>query len=266
MALGHSWRNGGPGVYGFQPWVYELIRGLDETDEQIMTLITKHDIPKHAGAIDLIELINKLDNAQSQGELDNIVDKFIQIINCSRREPTVTITLSNKNLLIYELVYDEVVRKRRSQVKSITEGLQVSGFLKFIKQYPDLCRPIFVGPPGEALNAEIIFNCIEEDGENYDYEKQEAVKHFKKLISISTTETLERILKFATGFSSIPPWGLRNKISIKFLADDDDKLYPEAMACFSILYLATVHSSEQGFIRHFEKALEIEGIGFSTPA
>ena len=40
-----------------------------------MTLITKHDIPKHAGAIDLI------DNAQSQEELDNIVDKFIQIIN-----------------------------------------------------------------------------------------------------------------------------------------------------------------------------------------
>lgn len=90
-----------------------------------MTLITKHDIPKHAGAIDLIELINKLDNAQSQEELDNIVDKFIQIINCSRWETTVTITLSNKNLLIYELVYDEVVRKRRSQVKSITEGLQI---------------------------------------------------------------------------------------------------------------------------------------------
>ena len=42
--------------------------------------------------------------------------------------------------------------------------------------------------------------------------KQEAVKHFKKLILISTTETLERILKFATGFSSISPWGLRNKI------------------------------------------------------
>ena len=76
MALGHSLRGG-----GFQPRVYELFRGSDEIDEKIMTLITKHDIPKHAGAIDLIELINKLDNAQSQEELDNIVDKFIQIIN-----------------------------------------------------------------------------------------------------------------------------------------------------------------------------------------
>ena len=114
MALGHLFRHGGPGVYGFQSWVYELIRGLDETDEQIMTLITKHDIPKHAGAINLIELINKLDNAQSRKELDYIVDKFIQIINRSRWEPTVAITLSNKNLLIYKLVYDEVARKRRS--------------------------------------------------------------------------------------------------------------------------------------------------------
>ena len=60
----------------------------------------------------------------------------MQIINCSRWEPTVTIKLRNKNLLICELVFDEVVTKRRSQVRSSTEGLQISGFLKYIKQYP----------------------------------------------------------------------------------------------------------------------------------
>ena len=136
-----------------------------------MPLITKYGIPKHADAINLIELINKLDNAQSQEELNNIVEKFMQIINCSRWKPTVTITLNDKDLLIYELVYDEVDRKRRSQVKLITEGLQISGFVKSIKRYPDLCRLIFHGLSREALNVEIFFNCIEEDGENYDYEK-----------------------------------------------------------------------------------------------
>ena len=30
-----------------------------------MTLIIKHDIPKHTGAIDLVELSDKLYNAQS---------------------------------------------------------------------------------------------------------------------------------------------------------------------------------------------------------
>ena len=77
---------------------------------------------------------------------------------------------------------------------------------------------------------------------------------------------MERTLKFAKGFFNIPPWGLKNKISINFLADDNDKLCPEAMACFSILFLPTVHSSEKGFIQHFEKTLEIEGLGFSAAA
>ena len=126
-----------------------------------MSLITKYGIPKHADAINLIELINKLDNAQSQEELNNIIEKFMQIINCSRWKPTVTITLNNKDLLIYELVYDEVDRKRRSQVKLITEELQISGFVKSIKRYPDLCRSIFHGLSREALNVEIFFNCIE---------------------------------------------------------------------------------------------------------
>ena len=58
----------------------------------------------------------------------------------------------------------------------------------------------------------IFFICIEEYGENYDYEKQEAVKHFKKFISISAIKNLETIIKFATGFSNIPPWGLKNEI------------------------------------------------------
>ena len=65
VAFGHSLRRGGPGVFDLQPWLFELIRGLDQTNEQVMTLIIKHDIPKHTGAIDLVELSDKLYNAQS---------------------------------------------------------------------------------------------------------------------------------------------------------------------------------------------------------
>lgn len=79
----------------------------------------------------------------------------MQIINCSRWE-------RNKNLLIYGLVYDEAVRKRRSQVKSITEGLQISGFLKCIKRYPDLCRSILFDSPGAALDGEIFLTALKQ--------------------------------------------------------------------------------------------------------
>ena len=64
IVLDQSFQHGGPGVYGLQHWVYELVRGLDKTEEQIMTLITKHDIPKHVVVGDLIELINKLINTK----------------------------------------------------------------------------------------------------------------------------------------------------------------------------------------------------------
>ena len=53
------------------------------------------------------------------------------------------------------------------------EELPMSRFL-------DLCRSIFVGSPGDAVNAEIFLNCIVGKGKKYDHEKQEVVKYFKQ--------------------------------------------------------------------------------------
>ena len=55
-------------------------------------------------------------------------------------------------------MFDEIVKKgRRSQVKLITEVIQISRFLKYIKRYPDYCWSMFVDSPGEAVNAKNIF-------------------------------------------------------------------------------------------------------------
>lgn len=61
--------------------MHEIIKGLDKTDEQIMTFIKKHDIPKNTGAIDPEELISKLDDPQCQKEVDRInVSLYKQLI------------------------------------------------------------------------------------------------------------------------------------------------------------------------------------------
>lgn len=57
------------------------------------------------------------------------------------------------------------------------EELPMSRFL-------DLCRSIFVGSPGDAVNAEIFLNCIVGKGKKYDHEKQEVVKYFKQFWGI----------------------------------------------------------------------------------
>ena len=57
---------------------------------------------------------------------------------------------------------------------------------------------------------------------------------------------------------------MQKKITPKFLTDDDNKIYPEAMACFHIMYLPTVHSTQEMFTKYFECALGYEGCGFSA--
>ena len=261
IVLGHSILHGGPGFYALQPWVFEVIAGFDKP-EHLMTLVTKDDIPLHAGSSNLLEFIKQLDYVKTKEELDIVVDKYMQIINCSRWDQTATITLGNKSLLLWELVYEELVLKRRSQIKSIQEGLEISGLLRYIKDYPDLCRPIFVSSCMQ-IKPEELLNVIKND-EHEDYEKQQAFKYLEIMIKGSSSSVLSRLLKFATGYSNIPPWGLGRQIVIKYHADDEDKIYPEAMVCFSILYLPTVHSNEASFICHFEKALDVEGVGFSA--
>ena len=57
---------------------------------------------------------------------------------------TVQITIGNKDLLISKLIFDELFLKRRNQLKSISEGLELSGMPSHIMKYPIFCRKIFV--------------------------------------------------------------------------------------------------------------------------
>ena len=108
--LGHAVLHGGPGFYCFHPWVYEMICGNEDSD-QLMTLISIEDIPLHAGSKDAIDLISNIDSKATQDDLDNLVDRYMPIINCSQWDPTTPITLLNKSILAAELIYDELVRK-----------------------------------------------------------------------------------------------------------------------------------------------------------
>ena len=265
MVLGHSLLHGGPGLYCLQSWVYDIIAGLEDYDD-LLGQIKITDIPKHAGSNDLLEFINKLDTVETQEQLDDITDQYIQILNFSRWDQTVPVIIANRHLLIGELLMDELVRKRSSQIKSIQDGLDCMGLLSFIKANTSLCRPIFVYSERNKLNPDDIFKLLktEEDGNNF--EKEQALTFFKGLVTDGTERFLAGVLKFVTGLSILPPWGLGSPITIKYLSDDEKHIYPKSMSCFHILYLPTVHSSKERFKDNFETAIAIEGEGFSDNA
>ena len=262
LVIGHSLLHGGPGFYVFQGWVYESISGRTDP-EHLMILINKDLIPKHAGSANLLKLIDALDSTKSQEDLDNTTDEHMEIINCSRWDPTKRITLENKGVLLAELLFDELIRKRQSQIQSIREGMQAVGLLPYINSNAEICKQVFVAQA--TINRQSFSELIVNDDVRRDeFENKQAYEYFQSFLDSASTDTLSAILKFTTGFQSIPPWGLRKHIVIRYLEDDEKKIYPEAMACFNILQLPTVHSKKKTFEEHILKALSIEGIGFSA--
>ena len=94
IVVGHSLLHGGPGIHWLQSWVYEIIAGRNDS-ESLMTMINKGLIPRHAGSENLLKFISELDESKNQEELGNIIDKYIQILNCSRWDPTTQVTVQN---------------------------------------------------------------------------------------------------------------------------------------------------------------------------
>ena len=65
--------------------------------------------------------------------------------------------------------------------------------------------------------------------------------------------------------SSIPFEGLKEAISVKYLIDDDTKMYPTSQACLKLIHVPTVHSTEKKFFEIMNTALKVESKGFANP-
>ena len=81
-----------------------------------------------------------------------------------------------------------------------------------------------------------------------DFSKKQSYDWFIKYIQGASAEQQQCLLKFATSFKTIPPYGIEHKITIKYLSDDDEKAsLPKSLACLAILSLPTIHSSQKKF-------------------
>jgi len=79
------------------------------------------------------------------------------------------------------------------------------------------------------------------------------------------TSYLQEILKFTTGYSTMPFQGLKGDISVRYLADDENYIMPTSSACLKILYLPTVHTKQNKFFEMLDIAFKFESEGFANP-
>ena len=81
-----------------KPWFYEAIAGEDDR-EKLLEQMTVEDIPLNSSSSNLVDFLKNIDLIKTQEEIDKIVDENIQILNSSTWDPTVKITIENKNFL-----------------------------------------------------------------------------------------------------------------------------------------------------------------------
>eukprot|EP00794_Sanderia_malayensis_P000721 gene721-23260_t len=126
--------------------------------DDVATKITKAMIPLNAASSTALEVIDLLDKCTDNASIDVILDtpNYMQIINSSQWDPTEVVNMESKGRVITEIIYDELVLKRKEQITAIREGLTHVGFLKHIEAFPELCRPVFVGGSVPVTSASFI--------------------------------------------------------------------------------------------------------------
>ena len=137
----------------------------------------------------------------------------------------------------------------------VREGLQISGFWSFMVDH--LSRDL-------VMTYDQFISLVTNDGKDEtDFQKIQSRKVFDNFLVNASTETIQKLFGFVTGFENLPPWGISRLISVRYLPDDNECSFPEA-CCFSILNLPTVHSSQKAFDEYFEKAFDVVGVGFNA--
>ena len=112
MVVSHSILNGRPECFFLQLWFYEAIADEDD-QEKLLEQMTFDDIPLNSSSSNPVDFLKDMDLIKTQEEINKIVKENKQIFNSSTWDPTVQITIENKDLLISKLIFDELFLTRR---------------------------------------------------------------------------------------------------------------------------------------------------------
>ena len=175
--------------------------------------------------------------------------------------------MENKQFLVQELVFTELVRRRKDQLIALGKGLQCLGFLDLLKRHKKVAHHVLLYKQ-EKLTAEKFSSFLGSTPEGH--AERQALQWFREYISTVEEKDpefsegkLNTLLKFSTGLWAIPPCASKMAISVKFLEDDDDYSLPKASACACIIMLPTVFSSRTKSFEQMDIALKFGHAGFA---
>lgn len=248
--LAVSLAQGGPAPAFFSPWTYSYLCSGQINPATLNT--------EAVADVQLRELIEQVEMS-TEHSIEGLSD---EIINCGY---TGAISVQNKESIVRAIVLHAVLRLQ-PMLEQLREGLQLYDLLSLIRQYPDICQPLFV--PGEdvKVNAEFVMASIlpqlSDKGTSrhqieleminfiqdflYEAEAKDQVDDQDGLHSI----TPARLLQWITGQGHIPLLPSEKKdfaVTIKFNHDcsadfgHHSVCYPVVSACAKNIVLPVKH-------------------------
>lgn len=109
---------GGPGFLFLVEWVVSYLLGENPSN----LVISRDYITLNEVSSTILELIDELDKAQTSENLHHVLeippkhDCFWEVINSSEWSNTEVITVGDKRYLIHQLIFNELVRRRKDQL------------------------------------------------------------------------------------------------------------------------------------------------------
>lgn len=189
--------------------------------------------------LDVAQIIIKIDTAADLNILKSVINEYYNYLEFSGCLRLMT-TLSDKYMLVKDILFYQVIKRVKAPFESFKQGLKTLGVLEKIQAYPEAFYNILCHKP-ENLSAKNLSDL-------FTIHKLPDVKtsrfwnsYLQAVEDGKSATTLEDILHFATGCSSIPPTGFKPTPSIEYLHGD----FPVANKCNNCLALPVTNTYEE---------------------
>ncbi|XP_026059142.1 G2/M phase-specific E3 ubiquitin-protein ligase isoform X2 [Carassius auratus] len=242
--------HGGVGPHFFSERLFNQICGIPTPPAMV------DEVCDHAFREQLIKIQEATTVREANSAIAEAADS-LSIIGALRHVSS----LEEKDSLVQSAADFFVNGRLATALDQFVEGLKTLGLLEELRKNPAVFYNMFVSEeiPLQAKDLCTLFDVdFSVQGSNRRDRENMTICFWRDwLIDIEEGEcspvTLEKVLEFTSGASTVPPLGFPHRPQIQFL-HEGNRIFPEANTCILVLRLP-LHSSYEAFKQHM-----IEGI------
>ncbi|XP_006835432.1 PREDICTED: G2/M phase-specific E3 ubiquitin-protein ligase-like [Chrysochloris asiatica] len=201
--------HGGPSPGFFSKTLFNCLVYGPENTQPILDDVSDYDVA---------QIIIRIKTATNMTDLNSVINEcynYLEVTGCLK---LVTV-LSDKYHLINDILFYHVIKRVQAPFESFKQGLKTLGILEKIQTYPEAFCSILCHKP-ETLSAKVLSDLFTV----HTLSDVQALGFWNTYLQTieggKSTTTMEDILIFATGCSSIPPTGFKPTPSIECLHMD----------------------------------------------